>query len=74
MTLPPPAIRGLFYASITGPGRPIIRKGGAVVGFDGAGLKRYRRPGRSTHEKPRPVETAGVMTHHTHQAHATDPG
>jgi hypothetical protein len=29
-------------------GQPIIRKGGAVVGFVGASLKPYRRPGATS--------------------------
>ncbi len=46
------------------PGRPIIRKGGAVVAFVGGGLQPYRRPG--TQQKTRPLLRAG-LTHHMHQ-------
>ncbi len=46
------------------PGRPIIRKGGAVVAFVGGGLQPYRRPG--TQQKTRPHLRAG-LTHHMHQ-------
>jgi len=43
------------------PGRPIIRKGGAVVAFVGGGLQPYRRPG--IQQKTPARRAAGAMQH-----------
>jgi hypothetical protein len=42
---PAPFTGGFSWPTLSPPGRPIFRKGGAVVAFVGGDLKPYRRPG-----------------------------
>jgi hypothetical protein len=53
------------------PGRPIFRKGGAVVAFVGGGLQPYRRPG-TPQKTPARRDGRGGNTMHQQQARSGD--